>query len=121
MRRSAKCFLAQRVVIRLKLEHELFIRSTYIANAQGSPLHFKPKPIRLRFVARLLDGEKMARLYEEFWISRKTGYKILERYKDIGLPGLFDRNRRPPSLSSIEIGRNSRFSFLAPNWQGGDS
>ena len=31
---------------------------------------------RLRFVARLLDGEKMARLCAEFGISRKTGYKI---------------------------------------------
>jgi hypothetical protein len=31
---------------------------------------------RLRFVARLLDGEKMAPLCREFDISRKTGYKI---------------------------------------------
>ena len=33
---------------------------------------------RLRFVARLLDGEKMARLCAEFGISRKTGYKIYD-------------------------------------------
>ena len=32
---------------------------------------------RLRFVARLLEGEKMAPLCAEFGISRKTGYKIL--------------------------------------------
>ena len=32
---------------------------------------------RLRFIARLLDGEKMAPLCAEFGISRKTGYKIL--------------------------------------------
>jgi hypothetical protein len=31
---------------------------------------------RVRFVARLLDGEKMAALCREFAISRKTGYKI---------------------------------------------
>src|SRR5947209_11545247 len=31
---------------------------------------------RLRFVARLLEGEKMAPLCVEFGISRKTGYKI---------------------------------------------
>ena len=31
---------------------------------------------RLRFIARLLDGEKMAGLCAEFGISRKTGYKI---------------------------------------------
>ena len=32
---------------------------------------------KLKFVARLLDGEKMAVLCREFGISRKTGYKIL--------------------------------------------
>jgi Homeodomain-like domain-containing protein len=40
---------------------------------------------RLRFVARLLEGEKMAPLCAEFGISRKTGYKIFERYKDCGV------------------------------------
>ena len=39
---------------------------------------------RLRFIARLLDGEKMAGLCREFGISRKTGYKIYNRYKDCG-------------------------------------
>ena len=50
---------------------------------------------RLRFVARLLAGEKMAALCREFDISRKTGYKIFNRYKDCGLDGLTDRSRRP--------------------------
>ena len=50
---------------------------------------------RLRFVARLLEGEKMAELCREFDISRKTGYKIFQRYKDLGLDGLTDRSRRP--------------------------
>ena len=50
---------------------------------------------RLRFVARLMDGEKMAELCREFDISRKTGYKIFSRYKDCGLEGLTDRSRRP--------------------------
>jgi putative transposase len=50
---------------------------------------------RLRFVARLLDGEKMAVMCREFGISRKTGYKIFNRYKDSGLEGLTDRSRRP--------------------------
>jgi putative transposase len=50
---------------------------------------------RLKFVARLLDGEKMAGLCREFGISRKTGYKILTRYNEIGLEGLTDRSRRP--------------------------
>ena len=50
---------------------------------------------RLRFVARLLEGEKMAVVCREFDISRTTGYKIFERYKDSGLKGLTDRSRRP--------------------------
>src|SRR5206468_4399132 len=50
---------------------------------------------RLRFVARLLDGEKMAVLCREFDISRKTGYKIFARYRNCGLQGLTDRSRRP--------------------------
>jgi putative transposase len=50
---------------------------------------------RVRFVARRLEGESMAALCTEFGISRKTGYKIFERYKDCGVQGLTDRSRRP--------------------------
>jgi hypothetical protein len=39
---------------------------------------------RLRFVASRLGGEPMAPLCAEFRISRKTGYKIFDRYKDFG-------------------------------------
>jgi len=49
---------------------------------------------RTRFVIRLKDGESMASLCREFGISRKTGYKILERYEECGLEGLSDRSRR---------------------------
>ena len=47
------------------------------------------------FVARLLEGEGMSELCREFGISRKTGYKIFNRYKDEGLEALSDRSRRP--------------------------
>jgi putative transposase len=50
---------------------------------------------RLKFVAGLLDGEKMAVLCRRFGVSHKTGYKILERYNSCGLEGLTDRSRRP--------------------------
>jgi putative transposase len=50
---------------------------------------------RLRLVAKLLDGEKMAAVCREFGISRKTGYKIFNRYKEIGLQGLENRARTP--------------------------
>ena len=50
---------------------------------------------RLRFVAWLLDGEAMSEVCRAFGISRKTGYKIFERYKEHGLEALTDRSRRP--------------------------
>ena len=50
---------------------------------------------RMRFVIRLKDGESMASLCREFGISRKTGYKIFERYEECGMEGLTDRTRRP--------------------------
>ena len=50
---------------------------------------------RLRFVAQLLDGEAMSEVCRSFGISRKTGYKIFERYKEHGLEALNDRSRRP--------------------------
>jgi putative transposase len=50
---------------------------------------------RLKVVARLLDGEKMAVLCREFDTSRKAGYKIYRRYRDCGLEGLTDRSCRP--------------------------
>jgi transposase InsO family protein len=50
---------------------------------------------RLRFVARVLDGEAMTDVCREFGISRKTGYKIFDRYKEHGLEALTDRSRRP--------------------------
>lgn len=50
---------------------------------------------RLRFVAKLLDGETMTEVCREFGISRKTGYKIFNRYRDEGLEALTDRSRRP--------------------------
>ena len=42
-----------------------------------------------------LAGEPMAELCREFGISRKTGYKIFDRYQECGVQGLTDRSRRP--------------------------
>src|SRR5262245_10286393 len=49
----------------------------------------------VRFVGRLLDGEAMSEVCREFGISRKTGYRIFNRYGDEGLEALTDRSRRP--------------------------
>lgn len=50
---------------------------------------------RLRFVARLLEGETMTEVCRDFGISRKTGYKIYSRYQAEGVYALNDRSRRP--------------------------
>jgi putative transposase len=55
---------------------------------------------RLQFVARRLAGEPMAELCKEFGISRKTGYKIFDRYQECGIQGLTDRS---PSRSQRVI------------------
>jgi transposase InsO family protein len=50
---------------------------------------------RVRFIGRLLDGESMSEVCRGFGISRKTGYKIWDRYREEGLEALCDRSRRP--------------------------
>jgi transposase InsO family protein len=55
----------------------------------------KPMDERLKFIGRLLEGAKMSPLCREFGISRVTGYKIFDRYKECGLDGLYDRSRAP--------------------------
>src|ERR1700752_4469095 len=75
---------------------------------------------RLRFVARLLEGAKMAPLCVEFGISRKTGYKIFDRYKDCAVAAFTDRSRRPyrqanrlpPQLEAVIV----RLKREYPGW-----
>ena len=80
---------------------------------------------RMRFVLRLKDGESMASLCREFGISRVTGYKVYERYKECGLEGLTDRartpyryaNKLPPQLEAVIVLNSVRlasFPHLAP-------
>jgi len=75
---------------------------------------------RLRFVARLLEGDRMATLCREFGISRKTGYKLYRRYRDIGLDGLTDRSRRPyRQANKLPVQLESRIVQLRqehPSW-----
>ena len=53
---------------------------------------------RVRFIGRLLDGEAMSELCREFSISRKTGYKIFNRYRQEGVEALTDRSRRQSAM-----------------------
>lgn len=61
---------------------------------------------RMKFVGRLLSGEKMAALCREFGISRVTGHKIWKRYQQDGSRGLCNRSRAPhkhPNQLPFEI------------------
>lgn len=55
---------------------------------------------RMKFISRLLGGEKMTDLCLEFGISRVTGHKILQRYKLDGINALNDRSKRPWRLAN---------------------
>ena len=50
---------------------------------------------RARFVLRLEQGERMSDLCREFGISRKTGYKLKQRYEAMGVEAFGDQSRRP--------------------------
>ena len=75
---------------------------------------------RLRFISLLLEGEAMAGACREFGISRKTGYKIYQRYKQGGSEAFNDRSRRPyryanqlpPQLETQII----NFKLDKPHW-----
>jgi transposase len=67
----------------------------------------------LRFVARLLDGEAMTEVCRDFGISRKTGYKIFDRYREHGLEALSDRSRRPLPV----VSRSSKICPPIRKWR----
>jgi hypothetical protein len=76
---------------------------TFRPEGGGEEMPWKESSVmdeRMRFVIRLKDGETMASLCREFGISRKTGYKIFDRYEQCGLEGLRDRVRRPVNSGS---------------------
>lgn len=51
--------------------------------------------LRIEFMNRLADGEKVADLCVEYGISRKTAYKFKTRFEQSGIAGLGDRPRAP--------------------------
>lgn len=53
---------------------------------------------RLKFVGEYLkEEESMSSLCRSFGISRKTGYKLVNRYRNDGMIGLEDRSKAPHS------------------------
>jgi len=60
----------------------------------------------MKFLARLRAGEPMTDLCREYEISRKTGYKFLKRFEQLGVIGLVDQRRVPeriPHRTSPEV------------------
>jgi transposase len=71
---------------------------------------------RVRFVGRLLDGEGMSELCREFGISRKTGYKIFNRYRQEGVEALTDRSRYANQLPDQVEAMIVRLKKEKPHW-----
>jgi len=75
---------------------------------------------RLRFIARVEEGEDVAELAREFGISTKTAYKFLERWKQEGIDGLKDRShavhhnkqRTPTEIIELFVAERK----ANPNW-----
>lgn len=66
---------------------------------------------RMKLVMRLIEGESMSEVCREFEISRKTGYKLWNRYKECGAEAFIDRPRRLQRLSN-ETGENIKRMIL---------
>jgi transposase InsO family protein len=85
--------------------------------------------LRMMFICDFLSGGyNMAELCEAYKISRKTGYKWLDRYNEGGPGGLVDRSRAPavhPQAVSAEIksvvldikGRFTHWGARKIDWQ----
>ena len=75
---------------------------------------------RMKFVVRLLDGEKMSALCREYGISRKTGYKFWDRYRLSGAQAFADRSRRPYRYANqlpVQVEHMIlRLKHEKPNW-----
>ncbi len=60
---------------------------------------------RCRFVLdAMARGANISELCRRYGVSRKTGYKWLERYQQEGPAGLYDRSRRPHNSSLVTSG-----------------
>ncbi|SRR5713101_1272762 len=83
---------------------------------------------RLRFVQDVRrPGWSIAEVCRRYQVSRKTGYKWLERYAKAGPAGLDDRSHRPYTCPHatpapiVQMTRAARFYFATPHhaWERG--
>jgi transposase len=80
---------------------------------------------RMRFITKVIEGHSMTDVCRQFGISRKTGHKIWNRYKDSGSEALTDRSRRPVHYAhqlpfqveqAILALKNEFKTWTAPRW-----
>lgn len=75
---------------------------------------------RTEFVLRAVGEEKFADLCREYEVSRKTGYKWVQRFMERGLAGLADESRRPhhhaKELAEEVVCEIVRLKKLKPSW-----
>src|SRR5256885_7129896 len=76
---------------------------------------------RVRFIAALQEDPRgnFSRLCERFGIARSVGYKWVERYRELGLAGLADResvarecrHKTPPAVEDRVVALTKRCPF----------
>ena len=81
----------------------------------------KPMNERIKFIAAYCEEEEsFTELCEQFGISRKTGYKWVERYNECGISGLVERSRapltHPDKVSSDVISKIISAREKHPTW-----
>lgn len=80
----------------------------------------KPMDEKILFIAdHLREAISFSQLCERYGISRKTGYKWVERYQTEGIDGLEDRSRKPHTLPG-EIPYAIRKAVIELRCQGRD-
>lgn len=80
----------------------------------------KPMDEKLLFIADFVRGGHLfTSLCAQYGISRKTGYKWVQRYRDAGLEGLGERSRRP-SRSPLETPYSMRQAIVQLRKKGTD-
>ena len=73
---------------------------------------------RIRFVRDYLSGDYTKKaLCRHYGISRPTGDKWIERYRQYGLGGLYERSRRPHRLRQRHRSSPGGSASATPPWR----
>jgi len=78
--------------------------------------------LKLEFITRLRQGERMTDLCVEYGISRKTGHKLKSRYEALGAAGLHEQSRAPkyiphkttPELAALVVAERHKHPTWGP-------